>query len=279
MKPAAIVLNQWNKLDGSFDKVVKHFKEEEVHRYRLRVKQLRAFFCLLKYAAPEPLQLKLPAAINKLYDHTGHLRNLQLQKQRILHYCFQAGEICPATYLELLGAEEQHWKNKAGQLEPVQKKGRKLLSFIPGKVQEKHFTEFVDGETKKMWGLLLSVPISDEGLHRFRKIMKVILYNWSYAGAYAASVLPADLNDEKKVERFAATLGRFQDLCIALQLLDASFLKPVASEEETRTLNRIKKQLEAEKSGLKEKLNQVIETIKGEIGEPAVPHSFSGRNS
>ena len=280
MKAAAIVSDHFKKLDRSFKEVVKHFKEEQVHRYRLRVKKLRAFFCLLQYAAREPHQVKLPAAINKLYDRTGHIRNLQLQQQRILRYCFQTAEMCPATYLELLAAEEQHWRDKARKLRTVsiQKRRKELLSLIPGKVQEEHFAAFVDGEAKKMRALLLTAPVSDKDLHQCRKIMKVILYNWNYVGVYAPSILPADLNDEKKVDQLAVTLGRFQDLCIALQLLDAAFLEPVASEDEISTLNRIKQQLKGEKSSLREQLNQAIEGMKNEISEPA-PHSFSGATS
>jgi CHAD domain-containing protein len=264
MKPAEIIMIQFKKLDNSYYKVVPGFKKKQVHQYRLRVKKLRAFISLLKHAATQPHKLKLSAKLEELFHLTGAIRNLQLQKQRILGFSFKAGEISPISYLNFLAEEEQQWKDEARRLghASILKKGKKLLRYTPGHLSRIQVKKFLGEETGTMHGLIALPQLRDEDLHQLRKIVKGMLYNWCYVGTYAVPVLPFCFENKKKIEFMTVALGNFQDLCIALQLLDAFSGEGIAGESEMQTLANIKVQWEADKNNMKAELKTMIAAIK-----------------
>ena len=261
MKPAEVINLQLKKFSSSYDEA-KDFEEKNLHAFRLRMKRLKAFMALLREGGY--YHLKIPRKLSALYACTGAIRNLQLQKKRILHFCAEENRR-PDRYIELLTAEEAQWKHRGLQLVstvPIAEELAKLVSPVPGHIKKGAVKDFLRTEATKLWTLLLSNEISDEDLHRLRKILKNILYNWKYAGAHAGPFLPFCWQHKDQVRLFAETLGAFHDLCVSLELLHAFWER--TDEGERKILQQMKKQWEHDKEEQTQSICAMLAAIKNE---------------
>ncbi|HEU4633918.1 MAG TPA: CHAD domain-containing protein, partial [Flavisolibacter sp.] len=235
MKPAEVLKIQLKELGSAYRKLRKRFKEKDVHDFRLKIKRLRAFVILFAYDKRNPS--KIPNKLKVLYDCAGAIRNLQLQRKRILLTWGNTGEIRDGSYLKLLSAEEEQWRRKALQLNSPLKKLRKNLR-VPGSIPDKAVRKFIHAKTARLWTLLRANDIGDKDLHLLRKILKVILYNWHYAGIYTGQNLPACWQHKKDVRLFTEVLGAFHDVCMALQFLNTKMTE-ITDVEEVEALRKI----------------------------------------
>ncbi len=260
MKPAKVVIRHLKKLDRLYETVLRDFKEDDVHRFRVRVKRFRAFLRLLKHAVARPGKLKLPQKIRDLYHFTGSVRNLQLQRQR-LPYVTTPGEAWPGTYLKWLEMEEHHWKQRAEGLAggaAVLNKCKRYKHGLPQKLKRKQRKNFLWEKAGALHHIVLLEQWQDRDLHQLRKILKDILYTWDYVAAYMVFFVPASWSSRSQIEAFTEELGTFQDLCITLDLLSPTFMDPTTPAAEVRTIENIKRQLELDKHQLKTGLCQKI---------------------
>lgn len=257
MKPAEVIKNQVKELDCSYGKVRKHFREKEVHDFRLRIKRLRAFISLLNYDRHH--RLKFPKKLKALYDCAGAVRNLQLQQKRVLHASGNAKEIATGSYLKLLTAEEAQWRTKTLQINGHVKRLRKIL-HVPESVQKGTARKFLQAEAAKLWNLLLAHEITDKDLHHLRKFLKGILYNWQYAGEQAGLYLPLCWRYKKDIRAFTEVLGQFHDLGMALQFLEAKIVE-ITALDELQLLQQIECEWRRERDGLRQTILTTLETI------------------
>jgi CHAD domain-containing protein len=210
----------------------KTWAEDDIHRFRVEVKKLRA--CLrLAGATRMGLDPRLPGKLRAFYDMVGVIRCLQLQRKGLVEAAvrmeMELPEICSSilddriqtavavgkAYLQLrapLGKPRSEWQ-------------------VP--VHRHRAIVGVDAFLKAgKDDLLVGDVLPDEaGLHALRKVMKDILYTAPYfPEGNALSCLPTKFASKAALEMCVDKLGEFHDICLQLQLLkDNSSLAHVNS--------------------------------------------------
>ncbi|TCJ17407.1 CHAD domain-containing protein [Flaviaesturariibacter flavus] len=222
-------------------KLLKEFAAEDIHRFRVEVKKLRAFVALCRAGGEVDRRLRIGKKMHAFYHAVGELRGLQIQEQTVLRLCAEPPGSVPYYYLENLHAKQtamikevrrqgRSWLHSrcCRRMEQALKKNRKIIraeSFLPGVQQE-------------LRRLLAVATPGEEQLHELRKILKSLLYLWPLIGTDIAACFPEQIMSKESCLALSDTLGAFQDMRMVPAYLVPDFLAGVPLRER-RVLKKI----------------------------------------
>ena len=267
-KIKSIFNNSLKKTSKHYCNLLEDFELEEIHDFRLEIKKLRAFIRLVNTEATKKMSIKIKRRIKTFYNTTGKIRNAQLHKQRIIQLSMTLSLEAPETYLELLNEEGIKEKRKA-RLDAKEisflRFKRTLIRSMPEELTTASVQYFTTQKRNELLAFLTLSVYDDETLHNIRKILKDILYDWTYIMTYLASGFPEYLVHKENIESLATKLGDFHDLCVALSFLTPVYIDQIISEAEKDVLMVIKRRMEWEKYNTKEQIALLFDSIKKEI--------------
>ncbi|MCB9045749.1 MAG: CHAD domain-containing protein [Chitinophagales bacterium] len=216
--------------------------EEEIHKFRVKYKKLRA---LLRMEASAGYKRTIPKQLKQLYTAAGAVRDLQLHHKTVSAYFLQYNTL-PAHYL-------QHIQDEIKEAIIIYNNIYKQVSFsriyklsfvdMPGKLKREelivwhrqHITAVKNISTR---------TITDEAIHAIRKLLKDLVYTSSYISSG---------NDHAAL---ALLLGDYMDSCVLLTFLNR--YEHYAPPDEKVMLEHVMQSLEAGKEEQRKKLLQVI---------------------
>jgi CHAD domain-containing protein len=226
------------------------FAGEDVHAFRVEVKELRAMLKLAgscrrgrgKPGRPGTVKLiMLPDRLHSFYGMTGIIRNLQLQRRSLSDFANKGPQELPASCGAVLDGRIATAISLAqlclDQKQPFEKVDQ-LLEVLPERITAAAGRKFVRREMKSFLSLpddhlsaanvnrAFARAADEERLHLFRKSLKDLLYAWPYLSKGAREeIRPMGFSSKKAVKLLAELLGDFRDTCLRLQLLqDNDFL-------------------------------------------------------
>lgn len=149
------------------------FKEDDIHKFRLGLKKLRAWLRLLAYTTGNK-KIRLPLRLLRLYHIVGEIRETQIELS------FLTGKGLPVdAYLELLNEhmhnKQQEW-NRHYDEKILKKARKKMAGFDLPEVAAGDVKAFVSHKKKRIHRLKTQPVIADGCLHEIRKQVKDILY-------------------------------------------------------------------------------------------------------
>ncbi|HVZ97870.1 MAG TPA: CHAD domain-containing protein [Chitinophagaceae bacterium] len=249
-----IVNQHFDAMNKLFHKINSGFNTDDIHDFRIEVKELRAFLRLLAagWRRRGPL---IPMHIKTFYGYVGIIRNIQLHRHNLFKYIGDNKIEKPEEYLKLLGAEENYWKKEVATLlkESFEKNEEKaVIKNLPDKLGKPGIRKFIKSKLNSLKKELHDLP-NDEAVHSIRKILKDFLYTHKYITDHAD--LPGTISDKEDLKILTAQLGDFRDKCIQIEFLQREYLNPLKSESEKSMLNKLKEQLIAEKQALAEEVS------------------------
>jgi CHAD domain. len=240
--------------------VINEFDMEEIHSFRVEIKQLKSFLRLLKIDLKHPARLKFPKYLNKIYKFLGRIRVFQLQQQNISKAMNEIGLVIPLSYLNILNENAAKFQKKVKELakdiKSINKGKADLERHSPHKLYYKTLERFVDSRMNAIRNLLLPEVPKEKSLHVIRKLLKDIQYN-----------IPLMVKDlmkrpdsgnllENRIKSATGLLGEFHDIRIALRLLDEELTKHHISGDEKILLEKIRNNWETEKENIKLRVYQ-----------------------
>ena len=258
-----IIKKKYKRINLAFDKIIRHFNENDIHVFRVEVKKLRAFLRLVGAGMDETPKLKLRKKLHKFYKALGIIRSLQIQQQRIQEVSEDKYSTLPKTYLNLLttkiATNIDLFQEQAKGVKPFKKGEQKLLSILPGKLRLIRIREFIRSEVNKLEKLLEPFSTADESLHSIRKLLKDLLYTWPYIKVEAAIILPAAMiSGQEDLSSITKLLGDFQDTCVGLNLLHADYIDQEINESKRKLLRDIERKWVEEKEAIRKEIIKVF---------------------
>jgi len=218
-----------HKISKCFDNVC---EMEDIHRYRVEVKKLRALLRLIN--SNGNFHIKLSNQLKKAYHAFGNMRTLQIQLQRVIDIATELNRPLPQTYMQLLRIDLQAKKEIARDLvrnthlrkdlNNIQSAIRTATNVMPSK--------FILDRADQLQRIFDGACGTDESLHLLRKILKDILYTWPYITKNELIDLPVQLQDKETAKDWAMVLGEYHDLCIAISLTGKDYLDRIPGGQE-----------------------------------------------
>lgn len=130
MKHAQImhaVRRRFRKIDAAYRKVIKNFQTDDIHRFRVEMKKLKAFLLLAENGSDHDRRLKFSKRARKFYEKTGAIRTLQLQQQ----YAAEAEPEAIQTALADDIAGMERWRRDKGMFGSEEKR---ILHRLPDRL-------------------------------------------------------------------------------------------------------------------------------------------------
>ncbi len=196
--------------------------------------------------------------LKKSYKLTGTIRGLQLQRQRIQLVVREVNDIQPENYLNLLTIQATENMAAIQNLIKTRKSllsgGKKIITILPDKLNNKSIKKFIQAEAIKLREIVKNEHLQDESLHRFRKILKDIQYNWPFVKKFLGKSLPSTVNDNDYIKSITDLIGNFHDACIGLSLLEPNYIDQISDEKERILLLNIKIEWENDKLDIRQQI-------------------------
>ncbi|MBS1773788.1 MAG: CHAD domain-containing protein [Bacteroidetes bacterium] len=196
--------------------ITRHHNEEDVHRFRVSYKKLRALYRMMHYKHHKN---GLPEQFKELYTASGTIRDLQLHYKAVSEYCSKHHK-APIIYLNhiltsIAGActdFDNRYKHCS-----FSRLSHTITSHIPHTFNKRlqHWKQ----DNLDAISSSLSTDIDDNAIHEIRKHLKDLLYTRSY--------IQLSKNDEPAIE----SIGSYIDYQVLLQLLKANIHYAPAGEQ------------------------------------------------
>lgn len=260
-----ITNNHYKKLKKLINEVVSGFDIEAIHQFRVEYKKLRAFLRMIPHGSDTTGKIKISGKLKKIYNISGRIRDLQLQRQRIRQATKQELEK-PEAYLSLLQLEIEKLKPELIEIsleESVNQSRKKTNAAIPDKLPSDNFRNFARQKWVAVYEIILSGNFSDDNIHAIRKTLKDLFYNLKLYEGVEKELLSQGLWKEKVdsfFNEFLDELGNFQDKRTAIALLKYYKLNSL-NKYNRELLERIKKRWLKDKVSMKQLLVKKLKTV------------------
>jgi len=211
-------------ISRSLKRMRKHIRVEDIHDFRVQVKQLRAFLRMASLDKNCWRRIRVPASIRQLYRKSGRLRNMQLIEEKAVAYF--AGKKTPVHFFELLKRElsaceisfEKALDSNRSRISP-----KNIFKKFPDGFRPIAASYFFDEKTGMIKRLLAGNERTVYALHCIRKNLKDLLYIKSMSADYAGTMDEEFFSKYQQIvftEKLAIQLGQFNDICMLIEFLD-----------------------------------------------------------
>jgi CHAD domain-containing protein len=262
----ADVKKRLKRIDKLSRQIHRYFEAEDIHMFRMETKKLRAILRLIGTDRIKGKKLVLPKHLKGLYRVLGAIRSLQLQQQNISAAITEDGNggMC-ATYLNLLNAKEADKMIKAESLlinnKALQKEKQRISGVVPAKIGKLRIDKFIKSTGSRLQQLANEETLSDESLHMLRKLLKDLLYCWSYIKADIAPASPSFPSGIEDIRKIVDLLGDFQDIFMSIIQLESDYIY-INNERERTLLLDIRTKWQHKKDEIKKQVNTELPKLK-----------------
>lgn len=254
----SIVEKEGDSLSLYAGKILAGYDSEDIHKFRVGYKKLRAFIRLVHVKnGKNPLK-----QLKQVYTTAGEVRDRQIHLQLITGWLVQDG-CTESVYPGILKNEiEEATRNLQEAINSFSfhDLAEKLVKGLPERLSEDVITVFVHQQSEGFYSNIKE-NATDEQLHTARKHLKDIIYNASYLRADKKDAL--FLEQQEEVKKLATLLGDYHDKNMIIAQL-GSAPKEKMRVEERKSIQRFSEELHSEKDMLKKEIMQVLDELLSE---------------
>ncbi|SDP96982.1 CHAD domain-containing protein [Mucilaginibacter sp. OK268] len=198
--------NEWKRMKAHLKSYLKKREQEDLHRFRVQVKKLGAFFILSDRLSPHPHMNKKFKPVKKIFKRAGELRNTFIQL-KLTNRSKTNKRIYPDLQTEK--AVRKFRENSGKYLKKIKNAHRKLKRNIRS-IKQIAVYRFYQNQVREIAGLLSPLQFNEK-LHECRKRIKVLLYNYQPVLATPGIVL-----NEDYLDRLQEAIGNWHDYQLSI---------------------------------------------------------------
>lgn len=221
---------------------------EDLHRFRVQVKKLRAFFILSDSAEKHQVLTKHFKPVRAIFKEAGEIRNifmnLELGKAE-----GRSNKTFIAMQQQQLEKASAAFKTKGDEHLETLKTAYQILKTDIKPVSDLHINLYFQDQLQQI-AKSLSEHKFDEQLHACRKLVKILIYNYKFAYTALVSAINIEYLDQVQT-----AIGNWHDNILATAL----FMSQEAKD--TNVISHLKKQ--------EHKLKKEVTSIINDFGNRA----------
>ncbi len=251
----SVVEKEVDGLSQYAGKIPAGYDAEDIHKFRVGYKKLRAFIRLVHVGnGKKPLK-----QVKHVYAAAGEVRDRQIQLQIITDWLERDGYE-KAVYPGILKNEiEEATRNLQEAISgfPFHHLAEKLVEVLPERLSDDTITGFVHRQVEGFYSNIKD-NATNEQLHTARKHLKDIIYNAAYLRAGKKDAL--FLEQQEDVKKLATLLGDYHDknMLIAQLCMVPEEKMPV---EECKSIQHFLEQLYREKGMLRKDIAEALQKL------------------
>jgi CHAD domain-containing protein len=209
---------EWNDMKASLKSYLKKEQQEDLHRFRVQVKKLRAFLILSDSDDQNPKLAGYFKPVRKIFKEAGEIRNAYMNQklgksQQIHNHEFMSNQY----QLQIKAGRE--FKSKKVRFLKKLKDVQHVLKRKIQPISNLHINLFYQTQLEQISNFLGNIEFNDQ-LHDCRKHVKILLYNYKLT----QPVLDTKLNEEY-LKQIQAAIGDWHDHILAIELFSSDEVK------------------------------------------------------
>jgi CHAD domain-containing protein len=220
---------EWMEMKASLKSFLKTMQQEDLHRFRIQVKKIRALLILLESAAHKPKLTKYFIPVRKVFKQAGEIRSAYINLKISKAHQFNSELFVTGQYGLMEKAIIDFIDSSDKNLKEIENSHKALKGRIQP-VSNLHISLFYNDQLKKIADAFSQLQF-DEGLHELRKRIKNLVYNHKLVHM----ALNTEFN-KNYLDGIQTAIGDWHDNVLAIELFSLS-----ETENET-ALNKLKKQ-------------------------------------
>ncbi|MEO5977813.1 MAG: CHAD domain-containing protein [Chryseolinea sp.] len=270
------ISKRYKKLDEDFERLIPDFGKEDIHSFRLQVKRLTSLLHLTATGKKKFTHPPISKNLLSFYGMIGEIRNLQLLRERIKklpHEEYSRLQIPYLAFIDSMIEDQQRKALKHGENKKHFSIDRSKTIEALGHLKQKHIQKFADKCLASFSTLTFPAYLSDDAIHATRKILKDMLYTWSFTSKnrIGTSVVMMDKNE---IIAMIKILGEFHDKCACLDMLHSHY----KSQQIRPKLRNLWRRIENKWWNEKENMRAVIRKLFLDDRAASVDHVHHNEN-
>lgn len=258
-----VIESRCNALKRHYRVITKRFRPEDIHRFRVEYKKLRAFLRLISFSQPNADPLKIGQGIKKRYSILGQIRDCQLELMR-MHKISGDNKKFRKSYGRSLTRDITKLKVTFGNKSTagMRKACHRLVELLSENgISRNQYENYQCCQWKKILAITSANDFSDTDIHNVRKYVKDLYYNTQTVEDFPGRAAGMQ-NEHLKArldyfDRLLENLGKFQDRCTSIALFERR-LSRSSDPKELELLQQHRSQLVEDKERMKD---AIIETL------------------
>jgi CHAD domain-containing protein len=267
--------DRFSKINLVLQKVDHSFDTTDIHDFRVEVKKLKALIRLFNSAVLDSPICHFPKKLNKIYKALGHLREWQIQRQKIMSAFEEQNYSPPRFYIYKIRRKTEQHKRRTGKLlnplPSMEKDKEKIKKHFHLAISPETKRSFIEKRMKIIHELLTSGAHDDDSMHYMRKVLKDAQYTLS--GSEKESEKNEGSTRLKTIQAVTSLLGELHDLHIALILLKKELKSLENNPRAKMQLNTIMLSWQSAKEKIRqETLKEIREMDSAVFSNPQYEH-------
>ncbi len=223
---------EWVEINTRLEAFLETGDQEELHKFRVQIKKLRAMLLLFEKTSKENGLLKHFKPVRKIFKYAGNIReahtNLELSARfGLKNELFESGQ------QKIIHEGTAEFRSKGREfLKDIKTAHQKIKKQIP-KVDDSQIAAFYK---KQLEQIAASLAISGftEDMHANRKLIKILVYNYKLAGQALDGKIPFNL---AYLDKLQEAIGKWHDNLVAEQLFSSPALNDQAIVTKIKRIN------------------------------------------
>ena len=226
-KEAKYLDKGWEEMNIHLNAFLETGNQEELHKFRVQIKKLRAMLFLFENTSNESGLLKCFKPVRKIFKHAGQIRdaytNLLLsERYHLKNKQFEEGQqkIIEEGTIEFRSNSPQFFKN----IKTAHKRLKKQLQ----KVDDSMIADYYKLQLSNI-ATNLAVSGFTEDMHTNRKLIKILVYNHKMAEKALNGSVPFNT---AYLDKLQEAIGKWHDNLVAEELFSTPELndKPIVAK-------------------------------------------------
>jgi CHAD domain-containing protein len=232
-KDEAKYLNkEWVEMNTRLKAFLETGDQEELHKFRVQIKKLRAMLLLFEKTSKENRLLKNFKPVRNIFKYAGNIReahtNLELSERFGLK-----NELFESSQQKIIDEGTAEFQSKGREfLKDIKTARQKIKKQIP-KVDDSQIAAFCKKQLEQV-AASLAISGFTEDMHANRKLIKILVYNYKLAGQALEGKIPFNT---AYLDKLQEAIGKWHDNLVAEQLFSLSELNDKAIVAKIKRIN------------------------------------------
>lgn len=209
---------EWMDMKAGLKAYFKNEQQEDLHRFRVQVKKLRAFIILSNSMEHHPHLSGSFKPVRSIFKQAGEIRNAYMNQELGKAQHIHNNEFMSSQHQLQVKAGRKFKAEKVKFLEKLREAHRVLKTKIKP-VSDHHISLFYENQLHQIAATLAKPKFNDQ-LHECRKRVKILIYNHKLA----YKVLDPTFN-VKYMEQVQAAIGDWHDHVVAIGMFSSDKAK------------------------------------------------------
>jgi len=220
---------EWDTMKAHLTAFLNEEQQEDLHRFRVQVKKLRAFLILIDSKKRHPELANYFRPVRMVFKMAGEIRNAYLNLELGKAYQNEMNEFLIAQHQLLDKAIADFIAVKDPHLKKIKKAYKNIAEKIKP-VDDIHITMFYINNLEQIAAWLEHVKFDDQ-LHECRRLVKILIYNYKLVH----TKLDIGFNEDY-MQDIQTAIGDWHDNIVAMELFSQNQVK------DEQTIGKLKKQ-------------------------------------